>query len=45
MAQPSDMSLAVRSQMIERSNIYPIKMAATIVCQIALLSGLVWMFH
>jgi hypothetical protein len=31
--------------MIERSNIYPIKMAAAIVCQIALLSALIWMSH
>ena len=34
-----------RSQMIQRSTIYPIKMAAAIICQAALLIMIVWGFH
>lgn len=31
--------------MIQRSTIYPIKMAAAIICQATLLAMLVWIFH
>jgi hypothetical protein len=33
------------SQMIQRSTIYPIKMAALVVCHVSLLTMLVWMFR
>jgi len=35
----------VRSQMIQRSTLYPIKMAALVIGQIAVLTMLVWMSH
>jgi hypothetical protein len=34
-----------RSQMIQRSTKYPIKMAALVICQVSLLAMLVWMFR
>jgi hypothetical protein len=35
----------VRSQMIQRSTNYQIKMAALVICQVSVLTVLVWMFH
>jgi len=35
----------VRSQMIQRRTLYPIKMAALVIGQISVLAGLVWMSH
>jgi hypothetical protein len=35
----------VRSQMIQRSTSYPVKMAALVIGQISVLAVLVWMFH
>jgi hypothetical protein len=33
------------SPLIQRSTIYPIKMAAAIICQAALLTVIVWVFR
>jgi hypothetical protein len=35
----------VRSQMIQRSMNYPIKMAALVICQVSVLAMIVWIFH
>jgi len=39
------MNFIVRSQMIQRSTGYPIKMAARVIGQISVLAVLVWMSH
>jgi hypothetical protein len=35
----------IRSQMIQRSTNYPIKMAALVICQLSVLAMIVWIFH
>jgi hypothetical protein len=35
----------VRSQMIEPSTLYPIKMAALVICHVSVLAMLVWMSY
>jgi len=35
----------IRSQMIQRSTNYPIKMVALVICQVSVLAMIVWIFH
>jgi len=41
----SAVNFIVRSQMIQRSTNYPIKMAALVICQVSVLAMIVWIFH
>jgi hypothetical protein len=41
----SAVNFIARSQMIQRSTNYPIKMAALVICQVSVLAMIVWIFH
>jgi hypothetical protein len=45
MAYHGHVNFIVRSQMIQKSTLYPIKMAALVIGQISVLAVLVWMSH